>query len=383
MAVKKWATTNGTVWSFNGSIVTSLVDSENPQGIPPSTIRLKFSDPTFNPSNYTYPSVPSGNANISWTQVSSEPNVWDGCYPPYASGVYTTWQGLFQGKFNDHTNTVEVVGANLDRVTDVNLLFKNCSSLLSVGTIDFGTAVNCDGMFSGCSNLRTVGDIIILGDDIFDDHNTHIGFTRVGSMFENCTSLTTVGNVRLEHMTSMEYMFDGCRSLTTIGNVYAPKVVNLAWAFHNCESLVTMPSVTLSNLARIFYSSFNNCRSLQSCPIVSSLDNATNCENMFNNCHALSAFPTFSASKVTTIASMFYGCDSLTGSIPSYDFRNVNDCKYAFAGCTALSGGILDTYDRFMSYEIQPTVYTHCFQNCGIGTQTGSAELAQIPSDWK
>lgn len=30
-----------------------------------------------------------------------------------------------------------------------------------------------------------------------------------------------------------------------------------------------------------------------------------------------------------------------------------------------------------------PTSHIYTFRNCGINTQTGSAELAQIPNDWK
>lgn len=385
MAVKKWATTNGTVWSFNGSIVTSLVDSENPQGIPPSTIRLKFSDPNYNPSTHTFYVTGSSStpANISWRQVSSEPNVWDGYYPPYAAGAYTSWQSMFQGEFNDHTNVVEVVGANLDGVYRATNLFANCSSLLSVSSFDFGSAIECQGMFKNCTNLRTVGDIAIHGDDLYSG-TTHVGFPSVYEMFEDCSSLTTVGNITLDHMTSLQDMFYRCQALTSMGTVYAPEAEDLQNTFYLCSSLANWPSITISPNASNFVGTFYTCNALTSCPISSDLLNkATNCTTMFAYCRSLTAFPIFDMSQVTRMSQMFQECVSITGSIPAYDLRNIDACNSAFSGCTNVSGGILDTYNRFMSYTIQPTSHSSTFKSCGTNSQTGSAELAQIPSDWK
>lgn len=384
MAVKKWATTNGTVWSFNGSVVTSLVDSDNPQGIPPSTIRLKFSDPTYNPSTHTFYDFTSGNpANISWRQVSSEPNIWDGCYPPSRSGILLSWQALFKDTFNDHTNLVEVVGANFDGVMNLRELFEGCSSLISVATLDFGTAIDCERMFYACNNLRTVGDISIHGDDIYSG-TSHIGFTSVDSMFRSCSSLTTVGNITVDHVDSLSMMFSGCSNLTSIGTIYAPEAMDINHAFASCNSLSNIPSITISPNADLFNMTFSSCYSLTTCPISSSLlNNATNCSYMFSSCTSLTTFPVFDMSHVVSMDSMFSGCTSLTGSIPAYDLRNVDSCNAAFNNCNNVSGGILDTYNRFMSYTIQPSSHTSCFRSCGSNTQTGSAELAQIPSSWK
>lgn len=374
MAVKKWATTNGTVWSFNGSVVTSLVDSDNPQGIPPSTIRLKFSDPTYNPSTQTFYDFISGNpANISWRQVSSEPNIWDGCYPPSRSGILISWKYLFQRAFNDHTNLVEVVGANFAGIMNVTGLFDSCSSLISVASLDFGTAIECEGMFSGCKNLRTVGDI-----------GMHVGFAEVKGMFKSCSSLTTVGNITVDHVDNLDYMFYDCKSLTSLGTIYAPEAESLRETFSNCNSISTIPPITISPNADIFSGTFVSCHSLTTCPISSSLlNNATNCADMFNGCRSLTTFPVFDMSHVGSMTSMFSGCTSITGSIPAYDLRSVDSCDGAFNNCTNVSGGILDTYNRFMSYTIKPTRYASCFKDCGSSTQTGSQELAQIPSSWK
>lgn len=179
-------------------------------------------------------------------------------------------------------------------------------------------------------------------------------------------------------------MFDGCNSLTSLGTIYAPEAERLRNTFSNCNSISTIPPITISPNADIFSSTFMSCHSLTTYPISSSLlNNATNCSYMFNSCRSLTTFPVFDMSHVVSMTSMFSGCTSITGSIPAYDLRNVDSCDGAFNNCTNVSGGILDTYNRFMSYTIQPSSHSSCFKLCGSNTQTGSSELAQIPSDWK
>ena len=219
--------------------------------------------------------------------------------------------------------------------------------------------------------------------DLYDG-TTHAGFPSVYQMFEKCSSLTTIGNVTLDHIISLENLFYDCTSLTSIGTLYAPEAVNLHSTFCNCTSLAICPPMTISTTASNFNSTFYHCGALTACPIIPTfLNNATNCGAMFAYCRSLTAFPEFDMSHVTSMSSMFISCESITGSIPVYDLRNVDNCGSAFNGCKNVSGGILDTYNRFMSYTIQPTEHRSCFSACGSNTQTGSAELAQIPSDWK
>lgn len=61
-----------------------------------------------------------------------------------------------------------------------------------------------------------------------------------------------------------------------------------------------------------------------------------------------------------------------------------------FKGCVNISSGIYDAYDywrrQYTPYpETLPRISSHSetFASCGINTQAGVAELAQIPSDWK
>lgn len=77
---------------------------------------------------------------------------------------------------------------------------------------------------------------------------------------------------------------------------------------------------------------------------------------------------------------MFSHCTSLV-DIPRFENLGVQNCQEMFAGCINVTSGIIDSYDS-LSAPI-PSSHYQCYYNCGINNNTGAAELAQIPSDWK
>ena len=72
--------------------------------------------------------------------------------------------------------------------------------------IDTGESSNLDSMFRNCSSLTTVPDM--------DTSQV----TNMRAMFYDCSSLTTVPDMGTSQVTSMQSMFQGCSSLTD-GNV--------------------------------------------------------------------------------------------------------------------------------------------------------------------
>lgn len=87
--------------------------------------------------------------------------------------------------------------------------------------------------------------------------------------------------------------------------------------------------------------------------------------------------PLFGASNRT-----FRNCTGLT-YMPLLDVSNVGQCIQIFDGCVNIAGGIVDMYDALKVRCSGVGDHGMAFRNCGINTTTGSAELAQIPSDWK
>lgn len=78
---------------------------------------------------------------------------------------------------------------------------------------------------------------------------------------------------------------------------------------------------------------------------------------------------------------MFNYCYGLTSIVP-IQCSNVVNVGGMFAHCTEITGGALDQYNWFNTYGINITNHSGTFTSCGSNTQTGLAELNQIPVGW-
>ena len=116
------------------------VDPYNPLGLPPFTIRCKFS------SGYT----PSGIGD-SQTLVDATENIWD------ITKNSTNWNGrqLPPGSLLP-VEIISVLGANTTGVTSMLNMFFNCTLLTSVPLFDTSSCTRTRYMFYGCSSLTSV-----------------------------------------------------------------------------------------------------------------------------------------------------------------------------------------------------------------------------------
>ena len=110
--------------------------------------------------------------------------------------------------------------------------------------------------------------------------------------------------------------------------------------------------------------------------------NVTDMYEMFRGCTSLTSVPLFDTSNVTNMRSMFSNCSNLT-TVPLFNTSNVTNMSYMLNGCTNVESGALALYQQASSQTTPPSYHTQAFRNCGRDTQTGAAELAQIPSSWK
>lgn len=78
---------------------------------------------------------------------------------------------------------------------------------------------------------------------------------------------------------------------------------------------------------------------------------------------------------------MFGNCKGLTYIEPMH-CTNVQNVGDMFQGCTEVTEGAYDQYVWFNTYGININNHSGTFTNCGSNTQTGVAELAQIPTGW-
>ena len=109
--------------------------------------------------------------------------------------------------------------------------------------------------------------------------------------------------------------------------------------------------------------------------------NVTDMRQMFTYDDKLISLPLFNTSKVTDMFYMLYLCESLT-SIPLFDLSSVTNMERMCGNCPNVEQGALALYQQAKN---KTTIQNHnqTFNDCGINTQTGAAELAQIPDDWK
>lgn len=91
--------------------------------------------------------------------------------------------------------------------------------------------------------------------------------------------------------------------------------------------------------------------------------------------------PLFDTSNVTFMNSMFQGCIALT-SLPLFDTSSCTSMNNFASGCTKVETGALALYQQASTQTNPPSNHTNTFTNCGKGTTTGKAELAQIPTSW-
>lgn len=107
-----------------------------------------------------------------------------------------------------------------------------------------------------------------------------------------------------------------------------------------------------------------------------------NMRRMFRGCNSLTSVPLFDTSSVTDMSSMFEGCYRLK-TFQLFDTSSVTNMNNMFYQCYNVQTGALALYQQASLQATPPTYHESTFYQCGIDTQTGYEELAQIPDDWK
>ena len=183
--------------------------------------------------------------------------------------------------FYECKNLVNIEGIenlNTEKVTNMELMFANCSTLTSLDVTKFNTAKvrNMYSMFMKCSGLK----------------------------FLDVTNFDT-GNV-----ISMAYMFYGCSALTSLDltNFNTAKVMDMCFMFKKCSGLTSL-DLTKFNTAEV-----------------------TDMSQMFNECSALTtiyASDEFVTTNVETGSNMFFNCIKLKGFIEYNKNTDKENYKYA------------------------------------------------------
>lgn len=129
-------------------------------------------------------------------------------------------------------------------------------------------------------------------------------------------------------------------------------------------------------------------------------------QGMFWGCEELETVPAFDLKGVCDANSMFADCVSLR-AIPAMSVTKVGHpivwegtvvsgtiqyMDYMFQGCRSVASGITAMYTALSANGyaaaaqdagVTPAQHAQVFEDCGVDSQSGSAELAQVPAGWK
>ena len=220
-------------------------------------------------------------------------------------------------------NIEGIENLNTEKVTNMELMFANCSTLTSLDVTKFNTAnvTTLMSMFSDCSSLKSL-DVTN-----FDTRNV----TNMFYMFNNCSGLTSLdvtkfNTAKVRNMYSMFMNCSGLKSLD-VTNFDTGNVISMAYMFYGCSALTSL-DLTNFNTAKVM----DMCFMFKKCSGLTSLNltkfntaEVTDMSQMFNECSALTtiyASDKFVTTNVETGSNMFFNCIKLKGFI---DYKNNSD----------------------------------------------------------
>ena len=158
--------------------------------------------------------------------------------------------------------------------------------------------------------------------------------TDMGSMFYQCSNLTTIPQLNTSNARDMSYMFYQCTSLTTIPQLNTSNVTNMYRMFSECRNLTTiqLDTSSVTNMNEIF----NFCSRLKTIQLDTS--SVTSMSAIITYCSDLT---TIDISHMNiNVSNLGYNCYSLTkliirnmNTIPRLDTNSFHKC-YHFTGTT-------------------------------------------------
>lgn len=202
---------SGTVLKFGGRVLTAIV--------PTYTIRLRFSDSSYNPTTDTGITWPTG---MVWTKdTQTVGNEWEAVY------ASNNWSDLFGNYSWDSKNIdVDILSADFAGVTNASRTFSNSAiksvanitnfrgvtnangtfmgtGITSIPLFDTSSVTNASAMFASCRSLTSL--------PLFDTHNVinFSGFCNDEMFYQ--MSLTSIPLLDTSSATNVDGMFEGCQ----------------------------------------------------------------------------------------------------------------------------------------------------------------------------
>lgn len=309
--------------------------------------------------------------------------------------------------FTKLTEIENIENLNTSAVTDMGLMFSNCSSLTSLDMSKFNTdnVTNMSNMFNACSSLTTldlssfntskVTDMSNMFGSIFgscsgltslDLSNFNTGnVTNMSGMFYGCSGLISLdlSNFNTGNVTNMSHMFDVCRGITSlnVSNFNTGNVTNMSNMFCGCSSLISLDlsnfnTGNVTDMSVMFW----DCHKLVFLDVSNfNTSNVTNMYRMFCGCSGLTSLDVshFNTDNVTNMNDMFFYCSGLTSlDVSDFNTENVLYMSGMFRGCSGLTSINLKNF-----YTSETTVMSNmCSQCSSLKYITIGEKIKQMPT---
>jgi hypothetical protein len=228
---------------------------------------------------------------------------------------------------------------NLSGVTNADYMYEGCRSLRKTPRLFMPNLTIARSMFSSCISLEEV--------DIEDMSATNQN--RAESMFSSCTSLkkVNIGNVKLNFSNygGANFFFSSCVKLRTVnGEIDTSGSQSLQNMFNGCSELVHVDNIKTPTIYN-FNSMFYNCAKLKKIPFTDITCEGTGNVDMyrtFRGCGSLQEIPNFDYSRTWRLRETFDSCSSVSGGIENLnlDLNNgtvstdVNNFYAPFNSCS-------------------------------------------------
>ena len=251
---------------------------------------------------------------------------WGTCNWTYDNGILTISGGVAEGSksWDSYKNNIE--------------------KIVITGKITFDKETSLYGLFSKMASLKTIEGLSNLDTSKVTD---------MDSMFRDCSSLETldVSGFDTSRVTDMDGMFYGCNSLTTldVSHFDTSKVTRMGSMFHGCSSLETLDvsgfnTSNVESMDGMFY----ECRKLQNID-VSKFDTGKvkSMDFMFSGCKLITYLDVsnFDTSKVTDMRAMFQGIQCEELDLKNFDTSKVTDMEWMFGKDTKLKKVDVSSFD--------------------------------------
>ena len=227
------------------------------------------------------------------------------------------------------------------------------------------------------TNEKTYHDIKLVYAPLFPTQDR----TDFGSMFYNCSALTTVPKLNTSKGTGFSSMFSNCSALTSVPALDTSNGTGFSSMFYNCSALTSVPALDTSNGTNFRYM-FYDCIHLTSVPELNT-SKGTDFHTMFFHCSSLTSIPALDTHNGTDFGSMFSSCIMLE-TISAIDISNARDSQntsYMFLDCTDLinitfTGSINYSIDfnscNDLTYDSIKSILTACSNTTNTDSKTVS-----------